>query len=99
MINFLVCLILKFSHSDSPVSDAHVPYILDVLPVLQVSGEGPQQFMRQVMVRWGPAKMPHFIADSAFGLIEMLTEVKGWGGGGTLLAAPRSTLICEKPSL
>ena len=74
--------------TDSPVSDAHVPYILDVLPVLQVSGGGPQQFMRQVMPRWGTAKKPHFVADSAFGSIEMLTEVKGWGGGGTLACSP-----------
>lgn len=87
-LQFKIQFLQVCGYVESPTSDAKVPYIIGVLPVLQVSSGGPQQYLREVMTRWGTLNKPHFVADSAFGSLEMLQEIKDWGGSGTLACSP-----------
>lgn len=66
-----------------------VPYILDIIPHVQVGDIAPQLNFETALRRWPETfSKPHFVVDSAFGSIEMVTKVLTWGGQCTIACAP-----------
>lgn len=56
---------------------------------MQVGDIAPQQNFELALQRWPEAFIkPHFIADSAFGSIDMVKKIITWGGKCTLACAP-----------
>jgi hypothetical protein len=77
---------------ESPVEEnATLPYILDLLPHLQVSDISPVESLKLGLERWGTISKPHIVADAAFGSVEMLAHITGWGGTATFSCASGSS--------
>jgi len=63
---------------------AYIPYILDLLPHLELNDMAPMEALKLAMQRWPYERKPHIVADAAFGSIEMLEKITTWGGSATL---------------
>jgi len=63
---------------------ANIPYILDLLPHLELNDMAPMETLKLAMQRWPYERKPHIVADAAFGSIEMLEKITTWGGSATL---------------
>lgn len=61
-----------------------IPYILDILPHLQVGDTSPVENLQAVLKRWNLIDRPHIVADAAFGSIDILKEITEWGSVATL---------------
>ena len=61
-----------------------VPYILDILPHLQMGDSAPLENLRSVLQRWKTRDKPHIIAEAAFGSFDILQEIAEWHGMATM---------------
>lgn len=64
-------------------SKGQLPYILDLLPHLQLGDVDPTRSFKTFLHRWGAVNKPHFIADAAFASDELCNHILSWGGNIT----------------
>lgn len=77
---------------ESPIDSTQtLPYVLDLIPHLQVGDSGPLDNLRLAMSRWGNLSKPHMVADAAFGSFDILKEISEWGGMGTFSCSSGNT--------
>ena len=68
---------------DSPINNGTLPFILDIIPHLKQGDSVPASSFQLIMNRWNNNEKPHFLADAAFGSLDMLQIVSNWGGKAT----------------
>jgi hypothetical protein len=69
----------------SPISRTQVlPYIVDILPHLEQGDYSPAGAFVAFLSRWSKPTRPHFVADAAFGSLELVKKISEWGGKATL---------------
>jgi len=65
--------------------DATLPYILDIIPHVQVGDISPVESFKAMLQRWPEDQVrPHIVGDAAFGSLDMMSCVAEWGGTATL---------------
>jgi hypothetical protein len=71
---------------ENPVNSKGIlPFILDILPHLQVGDTAPYSVFEEFLARWVEGFFkPHIVADSAFGNLMQLQKVTEWGSTATL---------------
>jgi hypothetical protein len=70
---------------ESPITPGKkLPFILDIIPHLQVGDANPLENLREVIKNWTGNDRPHIVADAAFGNLDILEEITEWGASATL---------------
>lgn len=73
---------------ESPITPGKkLPYILDIIPHIQVGDSAPLEQFKKMMKKWNLEDRPHIIADAAFGNLDILEDISEWGATATLSCA------------
>ncbi len=59
--------------------NTNLPYVFDLEPHISFPQVPPQQALRNCIERWQYPYKPHIVADSAFGSLNLASEISDWG--------------------
>jgi hypothetical protein len=81
--NGLLSHLLCCSIPNPIVANETIPFVLDIIPHLEMHDYSAKEVVEAFMDRWLLEAKPHLVGDAAYGSFETLTKIVNWGGNGT----------------